>query len=283
MTGAARIGDNGRITNAGPRAGNQEAEMRNPGRTLIRTVAGVAVAASLSAAAAEDARAQAGAVVPLSAETRAAAETYLPGVVGEPVPAFTIGADLAALSPGTRTYAVVSGTTKTKVEEHRIVASDRPGQWRYTVGERTAFLNEDTGRSLAIVSEKDGDQGVLTRYSPAQPLLIAGMNAGDQHKTTLKVNVYDLDDPKDVEHQGTLDLTLTYVGAYKVTVPAGSFDAALLRWDFKGKIGPASVEDIQVRLVAKDVGMVAAAEKRDVAAFLIYNDKTKVGKVLQAK
>jgi hypothetical protein len=100
---------------------------------------------------------------------------------------------------------------------------------------------------------------------------------------TIKVNVYDLDDPDDLEHKGSLDLTLTYVGASRVTVPAGTFDAALLRWDYKGKVGPASVDDIQVRFLAKDVGMVAAAEKLDVAAFLVYNDNTKVGKVLQQK
>lgn len=109
------------------------------------------------------------------------------------------------------------------------------------------------------------------------------MNAGDEKTMTLKVSVYDLDDPTDLEHSGTLNLTLTYVGAYKVTVPAGTFDAAALRWRYNGKVGPASVDDVQVRLVAKDVGMAAAAEKLDVAAFLIYNDNTKVGKVLQQK
>jgi NAD(P)-dependent dehydrogenase (short-subunit alcohol dehydrogenase family) len=43
------------------------------------------------------------------------------------------------------------------------------------------------------------------------------------------------------------NVTLTYVGAYRVTVPAGTFDAAPLKWDFKGMIGRASVEDIQAR------------------------------------
>lgn len=225
----------------------------------------------------------AGAVVPLPADMRAAAEKYLPGVVGEAVPAFTIDPALASLAPGTRTYAVVSGTTKAKTEQHVITALEKPGQWRYTVGERTIFLREVKGESLSIVSEEDNDKGVLTRYSPAQPLLLAGMNAGDEKTMTLKVNVYDLDDPDDLEYKGTLDLTLSYVGAYKVTVPAGTFDAALLRWHYKGKIGPASVDDIQARFVARDVGMVAAAEKLDVAALLIYNDNTKVGKVLQQK
>ncbi|MDG4576382.1 MAG: hypothetical protein P9C36_08745 [Defluviicoccus sp.] len=232
----------------------------------------------------EGARAQGvGAVVPLPADMRAAGEKYLPGVIGDPVPAFTIDPSLATLSAGTRTYAVVSGNTDNNTEQHKITASDKPGQWRYTVGNRTVFLHEAKGESLSIVSEQDNDKGVLTRYSPAQPLLIAGMNAGDEKTMTLKVNVYDLDDPDDLEHSGTLDLTLTYVGAYKVTVPAGTFDAAMLRWTYKGKVGPASVDDIQVRFIAKDVGMVAAAEKLDVAAFLVYNDNSKVGKVLQQK
>ena len=39
-----------------------------------------------------------GAVVPLPAAMRNAAESYLPGVVGEAVPAFPIDADLAQLA-----------------------------------------------------------------------------------------------------------------------------------------------------------------------------------------
>lgn len=253
-------------------------------RAFIITAAAGAMAVSFVLADLSPALAQgAGAVVPLPAQMQAAAEKFLPGVVGEAVPAFTIDPVMASLAPGTRTYAVVSGTTKTKTEQHQIVASEKPGQWRYTVGDRTVFLRETKGESLSIVSEQDNDKGILTRYSPAQPLLIAGMNAGDEKTMTLNVNVYDLDDPDDLEYKGTLDLTLTYVGAYKVTVPAGTFDAALLRWHYKGKIGPATIDDIQARFVAKDAGMVAAAEKLDVAAMLIYNDNTKVGKVLQQK
>jgi hypothetical protein len=227
--------------------------------------------------------ADSGALKPLPPDMRAAAEQYLPGVVGAPVPSFTISPALANLSAGTRTYQIVSGDDQGETEQHVIAQGSKPNTWRYSVGDRTVFLQEIPGKSLSIISENDGDQGVVSRYSPPQPLLIAGMNAGDEKKLTMKVNVYDLDDPSDLEHQGSLDVTVTYIGAYKVTVPAGTFDAAAVRWHFKGKIGPASVEDTAVRLIANDVGMVAAAEKKDIAAFLIYNDNTKVGKVLQAR
>lgn len=239
----------------------------------------LAVVALLPAAA----RAQAGAVIPLSAQMQAAADTYLPGVVGQPVPAFPIDPGMAALSAGTRQYQVVSGPNAGNIENHVIapVQGDTTGtRWRYTVGDRTVFLQLVPGQSLNVVTEADGDQGVSTHYNPPEPLLVAGMNAGDSTSATLNVNVYDLSDPSDLEHQGSLNVTLTYVGAYQVTVPAGTYNAALLKWTFNGKIGPATVEDTQARFVVPGIGMVAAAEKRDVAAFLIYNDNTKVGRVL---
>jgi hypothetical protein len=232
------------------------------------------------------ARAQEGAIVPLTAEMQAAAQKYLPGVVGEPVPAFTIDSGLATLRAGTRQYQVVSGDNAGTTEQHVIskIQGDSTGtRWHYTVGDRSVYLYEVPGKSLSIVSEQDGNQGVSTQYSPPEPLLIAGMNAGDTKSMTVNVNVYDLSDPTDLEHQGSLAVTLTYFGAYKVTVPAGTFDAALLKWTFNGNVGPASVEDTQVRFVAPKVGMVAAAEKLDVAAFLIYNNNTKVGRVLAQK
>ena len=227
-----------------------------------------------------------GAVVPLPASMQASAQQYLPGVVGDPVPAFTIDPSLATLSAGTRTYQVVSGPNAGQTEQHVIakLPGDASGnRWRYTVGDRTVYLQVVPGQSLNITAEDDRDQGVTTRYSPVEPLLIAGMNAGDSKSVTLKVSVYDLGDPSDLEHQGSLDVTLTYVGAYQVTVPAGTYDAALLVWKFDGKVGPASVEDTQARFVAPEVGMIASAEKRDVAAFLIYNDNTKIGRVLAQK
>lgn len=228
----------------------------------------------------------AGAVVLLPANLAAAAQQYLPGVVGEPVAAFTIDPEMAKLAPGTRTYQIVSGGDVGQIEQHVTAPLPRDAsgtRWRYTIGSRTVFLSEAPGTSLSIVTEEDSDQGVLTRYSPPEPLLIAGMNAGDSRKMTINVNVYDLNDPDNLEHKGKVDLTFSYVGAYKVTVPAGTFDAALLLWQYKGKVGPANIEDIQVRFVSQDAGMVAMAGKRDIAALLIYNDHTKIGKVLEQK
>ena len=259
--------------------------MRNPTRRALFAIMGCTLVAMVSVLDASVVRAQgAGAVVPLPAQMAAAAQQYLPGVVGEPVPAFTIDPAIASLAAGTRTFEIASGRDAGQTEQHVIAALPRDTtgtRWRYTIANRTLFLQAVPGESVSITSKENSDQGVLTRYNPPEPLLIAGMNAGDTRKMTINAKVYDLDEPEDLEHKGTINLTFTHVGAYKVTVPAGTFDAALLRWDYKGKVGPASIEDIQVRFVAPDVGLVAMADKRDIAAMLVYNDHTKVGKVLQ--
>jgi hypothetical protein len=236
------------------------------------------------ASAASSARAQ-GAVVPLPSDMQAAANKYLPGVVGAPVAAFAITSDLANLSAGTRTYAIVSGPNAGNTELHVIapVPGDATGQkWSYAIGNTSVdYLNRVPGQSLSVTADENISQGVITRYQPAEPLLIAGMNAGDSQTTIINASVYDLGSAGgSPEYTGTLTQTLTYVGAYQVTVPAGTFNAALLKWTFQGSVGPASVNDTQARFVVPGVGMVAAAEKLDISAFLIYNDKTKVGKVL---
>jgi hypothetical protein len=83
-----------------------------------------------------------------------------------------------------------------------------------------------------------------------------------------------------VKHEGTLALTYSYLGAYRVNTPAGSYDAALIKWAYDGKIGPASVEDTQYRFFADKIGLVASVDKLDVSAFLLYKKHTKFGKLL---
>jgi hypothetical protein len=257
--------------------------------TLARNWANTMAMAVLVVALATSARAQdAGPVVPLPSNDKAALEKFFgAGVVGEPVPAPTMGAEWANLSPGTRRYQLVHGPDAGNMEDHAISHAPRDpsgADWRYAVGQkRVGFLRLVPGESLSMVADEDIDQGVLTRYSPGEPMLIAGMNAGDQRTMNIGVRVYDLSDPTDVEHEGSLTVTYTYVGAYTVTVPGGTFDAALIKWNYKGKVGPASVEDSQYRFVNKDVGMVAMADKRDISAMLIYNDQSRVAKVLAAR
>jgi hypothetical protein len=67
-----------------------------------------------------------------------------------------------------------------------------------------------------------------------------------------------------------------------VKVPAGTFDAELIRWDYQGKVGPADIKQTDFRLIAPHAGMVAMIQSKHISAMLIYNDNTKLGKLLQS-
>jgi DUF3108-like len=133
-----------------------------------------------------------------------------------------------------------------------------------------------------FVSEKDLAQSVITSYQPAEPGLLVGLAPGESRSSTVAVTVADISSPDVVSHSGTLDVTYEYVGAYKVTVPTGTYDAALIKWTYKGKVGPADVDDTQYRFFAENVGMVASIDKLSISALFVYHEHSKFGKVLEA-
>jgi hypothetical protein len=221
----------------------------------------------------------------LSAAEGAMLEELLgPGVIGEPVAGSALTPSFAPLRAGTWTYRIVGGKNKGQSEQHVVTRLERDpsgASWRYAVGSTgVLFIKHTDDGDLTFLTQEDAAQGVITRYEPAEPGLLNGLAPGDSRASTIAVKVYDLSDPQEVTHEGTLDVTYSYLGAYKVKVPAGSYDAALIRWTYQGKVGPAKVEDSQYRFFAENVGMVASVDKLDVSALLVYHDHSKFGKVL---
>jgi len=112
-------------------------------------------------------------------------------------------------------------------------------------------------------------------------LIVLGLKPGQSIRSKLKVEVFDLSNLKKVSHSGSLDVTYTYVGTYSVKVPSGTYDAALIRWDYAGEVGPATINDSQYRFLANGAGEVAMIQIRSISALLVYNDHTKCGKLLE--
>jgi hypothetical protein len=246
---------------------------------FYRSLMGGAVAALLGVApAAAD-------VIALPDADRKALELLGSGVVGDPIDAAPLAAADIPLREGTWVYQVVAGKQKGQTENEILTQLERDpsgASWKLETGAKDlAFIQLGDNQDIEVVSEQDTDQGVVTRFSPAEPILTTGMRPGDSKKVTIGVKVYDLSSPDEVSHSGSLDLEYSYVGAYKVTVPAGSYDAALLRWVYDGSVGPASVDDTQYRFIAKDVGIVASIEKKRISALLLYHDNSNTGRVLQ--
>lgn len=225
--------------------------------------------------------------IPLADKDRKNIEKYLgKDVVGEAVEGNPIedASKFFSFEDGTWTFKFTSGDDKGKTQEQSFKKLKRDAKGatgRYTVSANIVdyILRQDNG-DISITSEQDSDQGVISRFSPPELIYTSDLKPGESHKATVDVKVYDLSSPDEVAHKGSLDLTLTYLGAYKVTVPAGTYEAALLRWDYKGEVGPANVEDTQYRFMAEGVGPVAMIDKKSISAMLIYHDNSKFGKVL---
>ncbi|HWA45214.1 MAG TPA: hypothetical protein VHA10_18480 [Hypericibacter adhaerens] len=228
-----------------------------------------------------------GPAIPLPDADRAQIEKLLgKGVVGDPVPAppLQMPTSYAPREGTVLTYLLRDAKGKSWSEAHRIASTTdsrfSPG-FTYSIEKvKTEFMQAADG-GLVIAAEEDLKEKVLTRFTPGQPLIVGGLKAGESRQVKVDVKVADLSDPTDITHTGSLDITYSYVGAYKVTVPAGSYEAALIRWDYQGKVGPASIKDTYYRLIAPGAGLIAMIEDVSISAMLVYNDDTKLAKQLE--
>jgi hypothetical protein len=229
-------------------------------------------------------------LIPLEKQDRLAIEKYLgKGVVGQAIPAPTLidTSRYLNLSAGIRNYRLVSGPDTGNIEHHRptLLKQDaNKSAWRYDTEARFIFniLGKDDG-DYVVTGVTDNDEGVFTQYSPAEPFILQGLAPGEERNMQVGMKIFKLSNLDKQIHTGTLNIGYRYVGAYKVTVPAGSFDAILIKWTFKGKIGPASLDDTQYRFFSADIGMIAAIEQMEVSAMLLYNKERKIAKVLVDK
>ena len=63
-------------------------------------------------------------------------------------------------------------------------------------------------------------------------------------------------------------------------MPAGTYQAILVRLAYEGKIGPAHTKDTAYYFFAPHVGVVAMISQEDVEAFWIIHIDSRSGKVL---
>ena len=228
-----------------------------------------------------------GPIIPLSDADRAQLDALLGnGVVGEALPSAPLQDPQSYLPRHGRTltYQVVTQGAKPAIENHEIAettdAAFKPG-WHYSVGGAgEMYIQIDPAGKAVTSAEKDLDKKVLSRFIPGDPLILAGLQPGQSVTSSHKVDVSDLSNLDVISHSGSLDVTYSHLGTFRVTVPAGSYDAALVKWSYSGKIGPANIKDSQYRFLAPNVGMVAMIQIRSISALLIYNDHSKRGKLL---
>lgn len=230
-------------------------------------------------------------------------EKYLgAGVLGAPVAAVPIvnPSDYLAPGPTRMTFRLINqpggAAGATEVEEFAPVdrsasatAAQDPASnsspaptWALRTGNRVvSYLTKGADGSIGRLSQFDSEHAVISRFSPPEMVIPAGIAPGESVQRPIAVTVYDATVPDEVKYRGSLNQTLTYVGAYQVTVPAGTFDAILIDMRFEGSVGPATIKDHVCVLFAKGVGRIAAVEQKSVSAFLFYNKDVRHGRVLE--
>jgi hypothetical protein len=238
--------------------------------------ASVALGILSSAALAEE-----GKVVALSDEMLKELSILGDGVVGKalPSPTVTDAAPYLNLGDGAWEFQIVSGDDagKTQKETYQKQSEDR---WvRHIGGEYLEYLDLSSADGLAKVAETALSFGYRSTFAPGIHQA-RQFEPGESVDIDSKLTVSKEDEPDKVKYTGSMKATATYVGAYEVTVPAGTFESILLRIDAKIHVGPAKVEDTQYLFYAKGVGKVAEVEAQRIAAVLIYHSHSKTAKVL---
>ncbi len=231
----------------------------------------------------------AGRVVKLPEKDRQALAILGQGVVGKALPALPLNGTvrLIPLQKGEWVYRLTAGAhmgARQNVLISRKKGTDDRHLWRLSIrGDTTEFLSLDGEGTVNLISEIDLKQDVITHYAPMLPLMFDGMKPGEASTVETAVKVFDIHDPTHVKYQGRLNVAHTYVGAYEVTVPAGTYKTVLIRSSYEGKVGPAHVSDGGYTFYAEGVGIVASLERMHVTAFLFYDKTTRTPKVLLPK
>ena len=256
-------------------------------RSLPRLAAVLAVTLALVSPAGE-ARGQ-GVVLPLPPDDQQKLAANLgAGVVGAALPSEPI-TDASAyfpLSEKTFVFQVTPGSNTGNTQNLVLKKARRPGgaiSWRFNFAPSLAAFISPKGGDLIMPAISDVDEGVIVVTTPANPFVLTGMKPGESRSFRQKVSVNYLDDPTKRDWGGRLNATYTYVGTYSLTVPAGTFPAILIRFAYKGKVGPADVVYTAWYFFARDIGLVAMVNLEDVSAFWIYHNDTTIGKVLAVK
>jgi hypothetical protein len=230
---------------------------------------------------------QQGTIVPLPDKDREMLDTYLgKGVVGRPVEARPLTEPLKwmPLEKNTWRYRMTYGDLKGQIVEDRVSRLEQPAsgaEWKLELDKtEILFLRKTPSGDVVCATHSDLNTGMDSVNDPPALQVVQGMKPEQSVEKHFSVKVFDPREPSKVKYNGGLDLTLTYVGAYEVTTPAGRFEAVLIKSICRGEVGPATVMDVRYRLYAQGAGMVAMVKDKLASAYLFFGDHSKTGKVL---
>lgn len=253
-------------------------------RAAVATSLFLALALGAAASAADTE----GRVIPLPPDVAKDLAAFGEGVVGKalPAPTFDDVKPYMNIVPGVWEYEILAGGKegqKVRTESYKKMPDENGGEvWSRALGtEYVEYMTILADGGFTKHLEDDVDLGYTSRFVPG-PLWHAGAKPGSTIEAKSKIEAFKTAKPDHISYRGEMKSKLSYIGAYEVKTPAGTFPAILVKTDFDIKIGPADVSDVMYAFYAKGVGKVAEIESTRVSAVLIYHSTTKVVKVLKS-
>ena len=132
------------------------------------------------------------------------------------------------------------------------------------------YLKSSVYRSQQV----DDDSGSIASFDPAEPVFLSKQGCGDKVESQISVTVSPISRPTEVSHRGDLKCTYEVLGTFQVVSPIGVFETICVRTRYRGKVGPADVDDSRYIFYAEKYGPVAIRTFSHVEAMIFYN-KTK--------
>jgi len=192
---------------------------------------------------------------------------------------------VARWEPGEWTYEITAGARRgTTLREALavIVPTGRGETWRRTIGdEYTLYLSRTADGSLVLPSEIVHAHKAIVSYEPPLTYLIAALEPGATRVYDGRMNVYRAANPDSKWCSGRIRVTTVHAGMYRVTAPAGTFRATLVKTDYRIDIfAVVSVTDTLYTFYAEGIGKVAEAEHQRISALGLFQTEKQIGKVL---
>ncbi len=149
-------------------------------------------------------------------------------------------------------------------------------------GGTTRYLTTNDPYGIVSPSALNKTYSVVIELDPAEPIVHSGSKTGMPAKRKTKVDVYNVGNLKSTAYSGTVDCTWTDLGGWRVKVPMGEYDTRLVKVEYDGSVGPASVKGRNYVFLAKGKGAIAYSDGRDISAFIIFNLDDETGGVLKS-
>jgi hypothetical protein len=211
-------------------------------------------------------------------------EPLEPGAL-EAAPPLSDPSSIAQWEPGEWTYRITSGTRRGKTVSETLAPIDATGRgeaWTRTIGdEYTLYLNRTAEGSLVLPSEIAHAHKAVVHFDPPLTYLVAALEPGGTRVFDGRMDVYRAKNPDTKWYSGRIHATTVNAGVYRIKTPAGTFNATLVKTDYRIDIfAVVSVKDTLYTFYAEGMGKVAEAERQRISAMALFDSDTQIGKVL---